>query len=422
LKNSAVRHIVQGTRSWQRAIKIASIPFSVYMAGCSSYLLTLTAAALLKDKKTHAHTLPNQPRFTILIPAHNEAGTLPRLLSSIAALDYPRDRIRVLVIADNCSDTTAAVARAAGANVLERANEIRIGKGYALESGIEEILKSRGDEDDGVLIVDADSELSTNFLTICAYHLSNGASVVQSYYSVNNGDDSPVAMLRYTALCLYNFLRLRGRSRLGLSVGLRGNGMCFRKEVLRETGWHAFGLTEDVEQHFRLLQQGIRVRFAGDAIVRAEMPVALRDAVVQNSRWERGRLLALRADVPRFLALALSSRDLSALDAAAEQLVPPLSVCLAGGALLTGIGIASGSRLAIGVGLGSLLGQTAYVLAGLRLTDAPSAAYRSLARAPVYVIWKLWVWVRAVVRPPSRWQRTRRLAEISAQPYAHGQE
>jgi cellulose synthase/poly-beta-1,6-N-acetylglucosamine synthase-like glycosyltransferase len=371
-------------------------------------LLTLTAAAILpRQTAVFSTTLP---QFDLLIAAHNEEGTLPRLLASIATLDYPSERLRVHVVADNCTDRTAEVARQAGAIVHEREDAERIGKGFALALGMSATLEFPGQPHDGIVIIDADSDLSPQFLRVLACHLGTGAQAIQAYYSVRNAGDSSVAMLRYVALCLYHYLRPLGRSRLGLSAGLRGNGMCFRRDVAA-LGWTAHGLTEDVEQHFRLLERGIHVTFAPEAVVEAEMPVTLRGAAAQNSRWERGRLEALAKEVPRLLRLAVRRRDPSALDAALEQLVAPLSVCVASCLLAILAGLVGRSRLLRVLGLGALAGQVAYVLLGLRLAGAPSEAYQALASAPRYVLWKAWVWLRATMHPPTRWQRTTRLSE-----------
>jgi cellulose synthase/poly-beta-1,6-N-acetylglucosamine synthase-like glycosyltransferase len=391
-----------------RGMRALGAPFGVYAALSTSYLLTLTVAALLPRRAAPPATA--LPQGDLLIAAHNEEGTLPRLFASIAGLDYPVERLRVHVIADNCTDRTAEVARRAGAMVHERVDAERIGKGFALALGMTAILKLTGQPHDGIVIIDADSDLSSQFLHALAAHLNTGAQAIQAYYSVRNAGDSSVAMLRYVALCLYHYLRPLGRSRLGLSAGLRGNGICFRRDVAA-LGWTAHGLTEDIEQHFRLLEHGIHVTFAPAAVVEAEMPVTLRGAAVQNSRWERGRLEALAQEVPRFLRLAVRRRDPSALDAALEQLVAPLSVCLASCLLAALAGLVGRSpRLRI-LGLGSLAGHAAYVLIGLRLAGAPPAAYRALVAAPRYVLWKVWVWLRATARPPARWQRTGRLAE-----------
>lgn len=397
-------------RRVQRLIRLAGAPCGLLAASSTAYLLTLTAAALLPRRRPTIEPASVLPRFDLLAPAHNEAATLPRLLASVAALDYPPSKFQLHVVADNCTDATAAVARAAGAVVYERVDPARVGKGYALTYGLSQILAREGRDNDGVVIIDADSEVAPDFLRVLARYLQGGAQAIQAYYSVQNAGASDVAMLRYVALCLYHYLRPLGRARLGLSAGLRGNGMAFSRAVAA-AGWDAFGLTEDIEQHFRLLERGVHVAFAPEAVVRAEMPVTFGAAASQNSRWERGRLAALAVEVPRLLRLAVRRRDPSALDAAFEQLVPPLSICVAAALAATLAGAAGRSRRLLAAGLFGGVGQLAYVFIGLRLAGAPAGAASALATAPRYVLWKGAVWVRAAVRPPDRWQRTARVAE-----------
>jgi cellulose synthase/poly-beta-1,6-N-acetylglucosamine synthase-like glycosyltransferase len=373
------------------------------------YLDALSLAALLRRRGPLA--VPDHSRFAVLVPAHDEEALLPRLLDSIFAVDYPRDLCDVHVIADNCGDRTADIAVAAGAIVHERRDDQLKGKGYALRWALARIRES-GSSYDAFVILDADSVVSHNFLQVMNRHLARGDQAVQSYYGVLNPKGSWSSALRYAGLALYNGLRPRGREALGLSVGLHGNGMCFSADVLERLGWEAFTLAEDVEFHFELVEAGIRVRYAAEANVLATMPTSLRQAQSQNVRWERGRLQMLATLAPHLLALGARRRDPLLLDAVAEQLVPPLSV-------LTGV---TGMTFLITVALRSpgprrlatltLLGQIGYVLTGLRLVGAPRAIYLALLRAPLYILWKLAIYVMAAARiGESRWVRTARSSD-----------
>src|ERR1051325_5742949 len=115
--------------------------------------------------------------------------------------------------------------------------------------------------------------------------LSSGSQVIQAYYSVLNAAASPLATLRYIALAAIHYLRPLGRSVLHLSIGLKGNGMCFSAPVLERFGWNWFTLAEDVEFRLALVRAGLRVDFAPDTWVLANMPVTLDQAASQNARW-----------------------------------------------------------------------------------------------------------------------------------------
>lgn len=387
-------------------MKQALILLQLPTAAMVLYLDLLSIAAVLRRRTFN----PADPRFrfALLIPAHNEELLLPRLLDSLTRLDYPRDRCDIYVVADNCTDSTASVASRLGAQVHERRDEQAWGKGYALQWLLSR-LQEGGPVYDAYVIVDADTVVSPNFLSVMNGHLARGDVAIQCYYGVLNSSDSWPAALRYAALALYNGLRPRGRDALGLSAGLRGNGMCFASSVIERFGWDAFTLAEDAEFHLRLVEAGVRVAYAPDATVLAEMPTSLRQARSQNVRWERGRLQMLRRFGPRLLRDGIARRDPVRLDAIAEQLVPPLSVLTgtvaAMCALTTILRAHAARRLAMAV----LLGQITYVFTGLLLVKARLRAYLALLFAPLYVVWKLWVYAAAAMHlRDERWVRTER--------------
>ncbi len=386
----------------RRALILLQVPTALMVL----YLDVLSLAALLWRRRPAP--AQHMRRFAILIPAHDEEMLLPRLLDSLNVLEYPRHLYDVHVVADNCTDRTAALAASAGASVYERTDDSLRGKGYALRWLLRQ-LRQRDASYDAYVVFDADSMTSPNFLTVMNGHLERGDEVIQAYYGVLNGEETWPAALRYVALALFNGLRPRGRDALGLSAGLRGNGMCFVAPIVERFGWEAFTLAEDAELHLQLVSAGIRVSYAADAMVLAEMPTTLRQARSQNVRWERGRLQMLRAFGPRLLSEGVRSLDLVRLDAVAEQLVPPLSV-LTGITVCACLGTAllrarAARRLAALV----LLGQAGYVVAGLRLVKAGPRAYAVLLWAPLYVAWKIWVYaVSAIGIRDERWVRTAR--------------
>jgi len=376
------------------------------------YLDLLSVAALLWRRRPE----PAAPRtrFAVLVPAHDEELLLPALLDSLNRLDYPRVLYDVHVVADNCSDRTAAVAREGGAIVFERHDASQRGKGYALGALLDRL--HGGDAAttvyDAYAVVDADSTVSPNFLDVMNRHLVRGDAAVQCYYGVLNKDDAWPATLRYVAFVLFNGLRPQGRDGLGLSAGLRGNGMCFAASVIARFGWGAFTLAEDAEFHLQLVEAGVRVAYAPEATVLAAMPASLRGSRSQNVRWERGRLQLLRAHGPRLLAAGLCRRDPARLDALAEQLVPPLSALTGLTAFFFALTMALRVRGARGLALAVLLGQLGYVVTGLRLAGAAPRAYAALLLAPIYIVWKLSVYVAAAVGiKDSRWVRTQREGE-----------
>lgn len=359
------------------------------LATLTGYLLLLTAAALRAARQT---PLANGRchRFLILIPAHNEEKLLPDLLANLGQLDYPADQFAIHVVADNCSDETAVVARRQGAIVHERFHDTLRGKGYALQWLLAQIWQ-RGDPHDAVVILDADSVVSANFLQAMNARLGRGERAIQAYYAVRAPEQSGSAALRYAALAVLHYLRPQGRMALGGSAGLKGNGMVFAADLLRRHEWSA-SLTEDIEYHMQLLLAGERVTFAPDAVVWAEMPDSLAGSQTQNARWEQGRLEMARQYAPTLLRRAARERNFTLFDAAMEQIIPPFSVLVA----LSGLGAATAvfqakayRPLALFLGLFTLVGQAVYLLVGLRLARAPRAVYRALLGVPRFLLWKL---------------------------------
>ncbi len=372
------------------------------------YLTTLSIAALSQRLQSKTSGSPPKTRFALLIPAHNEEAVMSALFASLQQLDYPPALVETHVVADNCTDATAAVARQAGAIVYERQNPSEIGKGYALRWLLSQV-EAAGHQYDAYIVIDADSTVSPNFLRVMDTRLQAGQTIIQSQYRVQNSHEAWAAGLRSIAFALFNHLRPLGRTALGWSAGLKGTGMCFSASVMQRFGWESFSLTEDVEYHVRLVTAGLRVAYAPAAIVWSAMPTSLRQSQSQQMRWERGRLALVRRHVPRLLWGALRTGNTALFDAAMEILTPPLSVLtgLIIGCCVVGFLLPSymGSRL----GLVLLVELLLYVLIGLRAARLPFSAYRSLLFAPAYIVWKLWVYAVALVSAGDRrWVRTSR--------------
>ncbi|MEP7190026.1 MAG: glycosyltransferase family 2 protein [Roseiflexaceae bacterium] len=372
-----------------------------------SYLLLLTGAAVFAPRHTKLRQQSPSQRFLILVPAHNEERLLPSLLDNLHQLDYPASLYAIHVIADNCTDQTAGLARANGAIAHERVDDERRGKGYALQWLMQQLEASAAPHD-AVLILDADSIVSPNFLTVMDARLARGERAIQAYYAVRDPQSSWSASLRSVALAALHYLRPLGRMPLGGSAGLKGNGMVFAAEILREYQWTA-SLTEDIEYHMALILGGHRVTFAPDAIVWAEMPSSLQAARTQNIRWERGRQEMLRQYVPRLLRAALARRSFLLFDAAVEQIIPPFSLVTAASVLSLVAAVVLQSMPAVLLGVFLVLGQAVYILAGLWLSGAPKKVYQALLYAPIFIVWKVWLYLRVLIGLDRKgWTRTAR--------------
>jgi cellulose synthase/poly-beta-1,6-N-acetylglucosamine synthase-like glycosyltransferase len=350
-------------------------------------------------------------RFDIIVPAHNEETGIEETVRSLRALDYPADLFRILVIADNCTDRTAELARGAGAIVVERFDAVKRGKGYALSLAYEKSL-TEGFAD-AVVVVDADTVVTPNLLSAFSRRFEEGAQAVQAEYAVAVGTESWRSRLMVIAFTLFHAVRSSARERLGLSAGLRGNGMAFAVDLLRRIPSRAYSIVEDVEYGCEIGLNGVRVVYAEDAVVMSEMPTTGGAARSQRERWEGGRMRLVREYVPKLIARGLREGSGVKLDLAADLLVPPLATL--GLANVLGLGLSgllyvfgnAGPALVV-LWTVSLLALVAYVARGAVMARVGPRVILDLAWAPVYAVWKLTLLFRRRKTSRSEWVRTQR--------------
>jgi cellulose synthase/poly-beta-1,6-N-acetylglucosamine synthase-like glycosyltransferase len=383
---------------------LAAAPVAV----ASGYLLLLT---LRSQRKAPPASGPARTRFQVVVPAHDEAAGIAGTVESLKAIDYPAELFEVVVVADNCKDDTAARARAAGARVLERFDTDRRGKGYALAHAFEATLTDG--RTDAVVVVDADTVVSPNLLHAFDARLQAGASAVQADYAVRNPDEGWRTRLMAIAFGMFHVVRSAGRENLGVSCGLRGNGMCFTTALLREVPHEAFSVVEDVEYGIRIGERGHRVHYAGEAHVYGEMVSSEKASRSQRARWEGGRLQMARRHALPLLRRALRERDPVLADLAMDVLVPPLSILVAA----TAVGIATSATLAVITRRPSvalvLFGASgvclaAYAARGWYVSGTGARGLATLGYAPVYMVWKATLGLRRSRKAPDEWVRTAR--------------
>ena len=322
-----------------------------------------------------------------------------------------RELVEVVVVADNCSDETAALARAAGATVLERTEPEARGKGRALRWATDRLL-SAPETPHAVVVVDADSVAEPTFLAALAARFEAGAQAVQGE-SLLVEDGSSASALRAAAFLLVNRVRPGGREALGLPSNLAGNGMLIATDVLRAHPWNAFSSAEDVEFSMELRLAGVRPRFAPRAIVRSPTAPSAAAAAEQQLRWEGGKLHVARTRIPRLVTAAARRRDPTLLDAALELALPPLGLLTAAALAGTATSAAAARARLLPAWPAvpwrvALAGVPLYVGIGLRAAEAPPSAWRALAHAPLYVAGKAARAHRLLGFRADTWVRTER--------------
>ena len=369
----------------------------------------LGIATVLSGRLATPRRSSRRLRFDVIVPAHDEAAVIARCVASVQKLAWPADRFRVIVVADNCSDATPAIARAAGARVLQRRDPSRCGKGHALQFAFR--WSGREQWADAVAVVDADSEVSTNLLEAFAARIERGAHAIQAHYGVLNPRVTWRTRLMAIAQAAFHIVRSRARERLQLSCGFRGNGWCVTRVLLQRVPYEAFSLAEDIEYGIDLGLAGYRVHYADEASVLGEMVSSAHGAKGQRQRWEGGRFALLRSRTLQLLRASVRNRSAVCFDLALDLLVPPLAyIALTVATLILAAALAFwwDARFVAPVWLalaceGVLL---LYVLRGWQLSGTGARGLADLVHAPVFVLWKVIVMLS---RQQSReWVRTER--------------
>ena len=231
---------------------IAVLFFAAYF-----YQFVYILIALPEKRRENAHP-EVMHRFAVLISARNEEHVLPQLLHSIKRQNYPAELIKIFVVADNCTDSTAEVARKSGAVVWERQNKERVGKGYALAFLMDNIKENRLDiVIDGYIILDADNLLDINYIAEMNKSFSEGYRILTSYRNSKNYDSNWIAA-GYSLWFLREAKYLnRSRHRINVSCAVSGTGFLVHREIIdRNGGWKHFLLTEDIEFTVDAVLQG----------------------------------------------------------------------------------------------------------------------------------------------------------------------
>ena len=238
-------------------------------------------------------------KYAILIAARNEEKVIGNLLDSIAKQDYPSDLLTTFVVADNCTDSTAAIARKRGAVCYERFNDQDKTKGFALEFLFNNIEHDYGiNSFEGYFIFDADNLLNTNFVSKMNDAFDSGEKIITSYRNTKNFDENWIASTYALHWIRSSRTSHRARSYLGLATNIQGTGFLFANEIVKN-GWHYTSLTEDRALTADAVSNGYMISYQDEAIFYDEQPIKLKVALRQRLRWSKGHLLAFLESGPK---------------------------------------------------------------------------------------------------------------------------
>lgn len=268
--------VVKGLSTFQQVLIWVINIFWVYQ-----FIISVTSLIKFKEKPL---LIDKKHRFIIALPANNEETVIGNLIKSLQMQDYDKDLFDIYVIADNCTDNTAKIARENGAIVYERFDETKKTKGYALNWFLSK-MKVKKDDYDALLVFDADNIVDKNFLNVMNKKLCQGEVLVQGYRDIKNPTDTWVsggyAIFYWTMNRLYHLARYN----MGLSPLINGTAFMVKWDMLIDEGWNTKTLTEDIEFALINISKGVKLGWAKDAIVYDEQPLTFKQSWKQRERW-----------------------------------------------------------------------------------------------------------------------------------------
>ncbi len=271
-----------------KAIIFFNCVISVVFTLCYAYQFFYIFVGLLKKPKKFEASV--QHRFAVVVSARNESSVIGNLIASIRSQNYPRELVDIFIIADNCTDNTAEIARSAGAIVYERFNKEQVGKGYALDRMFNIIETEYADKNyEGYIIFDADNVLDPNYIAEMNKVFDNGYRIITSYRNSKNYDTNWITA-GYSLWFLREAKYLNNaRMQLGTSCAISGTGFLVSADVIRENnGWIHHLLTEDIEFTTDSIIHGEKIGYCADAILYDEQPTKFSQSYTQRLRWAKG--------------------------------------------------------------------------------------------------------------------------------------
>ncbi|SHE89274.1 glycosyltransferase family 2 protein [Clostridium fallax] len=310
---------------FKNILQLITVVYTNVVFIISMYYLIISFFGIIRIKSKKE--VKPKKSFALIVAAHNEEAVIGDAVDSLKQLKYPKELYDIFVIADNCTDSTAKIAREHGAKVFERNVEDKRGKGYALEWMFDKIFKMKK-KYDAIGVFDADNLVSGNFLTEMNRTLLKGYKVVQGYLDSKNPNDTWITGAYSISFWSSNRMLQLSRNNLGLSNQLGGTGFCIDTGVLKKLGWGATCLTEDLEFTCKLVLNGEKVGWAHDAKIYDEKPLTLAQSWSQRKRWMQGFADVSSRYFLKLMKKALKNFDFVAFDCALYSIQPIIIILL----------------------------------------------------------------------------------------------
>lgn len=307
-----------------------AITYMVYFI--SMYYLIISFFGIYRKKDNE--NFEDKTKFALVVAAHNEERVIANIVKNLKNINYDNSLYDIFVIADNCTDKTAEIAKKEGALVYERFNKDKRGKGYALEWMFSKLFKMKT-KYDAVAVFDADNLVHKNFLKEMNKKMCKGYKVVQGYLDSKNPEDTWITGSYSIAFWSCNRMFQLARYNLGLSSQLGGTGFCIDMDILKKLGWGATCLTEDLEFSCKLVLNGYKVGWAHNAIIYDEKPLTLAQSWNQRKRWMQGFSDVASRYFFRLMKRAITKFDFKAFDCALYSIQPIAAILLGVSAIVS---------------------------------------------------------------------------------------
>lgn len=384
------------------------VPVGILLLVSSLLLIQVLAALTARRRQPTPASTARRPRIGVLVPAHNESSGILATLASLRPQLAAGDRI--IVIADNCTDDTAQIAAANGAEVLVRHDTSRRGKGYALAFGVAHLAL---DAPEVVVIVDADCIVLPHALeTISRQSMAQGKPVQALYLMKTPASAGPMAPIAEFAWVVKNLVRPLGYHQLGQPCQLMGTGMAFPWPVITQVSLASGHIVEDLKMGIELADKGFAPVFCPGALVTSTFPENQEGTQSQRTRWEHGHLGMIASEAPRYFLQALMTRNGALLALVLDLCVPPLALLtllvLASCALGTAVFAVTGETVVLQFAAVTLLFLGMAILLAWVFFGRQVLTFARLAYAPLYALRKIPLYAKFLVHKQVDWIRSKR--------------
>ncbi len=384
---------------------IGTLLFTFTFFTVHRYIFLISSLKKRKNKELKK-VLTKFNKFIVLVPAHNEEILIGKTVDSLKSINYPKKYWDLIVIADNCNDNTARIVRDNQVKCIERGDEDNKGKGYAINWALQEIDLSPYD---ALLLLDADSLVSTQILAELNQDINEGRNIIQGNHGVIRRPNDWLVDLAYLSDIIQFKVHYQGRTNLNLPVKMIGSAMCFTMDIINKYGWKSFSLTEDFEQFLKYVMNNEIVYFNIDAVANSYQPPDLKNAKSQRLRWIKGEVDLILQYLPKLFIKGIFRLNWKKIDIVIESLLPSFSIHLFFIMSMLPIVMLFNKFYLFIWHLSIILLFIIYIMWGLKSSNIKVSVYtKTILLSPVYISWKMLVSLLSFSNTKKKWVRTTR--------------